>query len=131
MAEQGHKARASEARLQDTGVPPVPVSNTVGNGLSEVGSEDPGMMPLRCRVSGRQAGEWTGAVVANCSQFRFRFSTLVEMWSTHDIKRTRSLVIHSFLDLLPTEEVKMKQIMLWLLYQSIPNYKGTFRVGIH
>lgn len=54
MAEQGHKARASAARLEETGALPVSISNkSAGNAASEMGSEERGMMPLRCGVSGR------------------------------------------------------------------------------
>ena len=68
MAEQGHKARASAARLEDTGASSVSVSNKTRKSASEVGSEGRGMMPLRCSVSGRQAGVWIVWVVANYCQ---------------------------------------------------------------
>lgn len=47
MAEQGRKARASAARLEEAGAVGVPGG---GEGTNEALS---GMMPLRCRVSGR------------------------------------------------------------------------------
>lgn len=95
MAEQGHKARASAARLEDTGTPPVSASNMDGKSASEAGSEERGMMPLRCSVSGRQAGVCTGEVIANYGQVWLRLLTMLDIWSMHDM----NLTPHSLLEL--------------------------------
>lgn len=58
MAEQGRKARESAARLEEAGA--------IGSSASSAEDEEElycalnGMMPLRCGVSGRQVGPFTG-----------------------------------------------------------------------
>lgn len=46
MAEQGHKSRAAAAMLAGTGMVP-------GNGGEDSLGEESGIIPLRCRVTGR------------------------------------------------------------------------------